>query len=153
MCRSFSAISLFLTRRSRRAMPIVGRYLTINSVSALTRMYRVSCSSPYKEPKPTPFLPLPSSYSSTSLLCNVSFYLAVAESHPSSFLALPYSEIYSSLSWLGTTPFPFPSIFLRNAHVGDAEKSTPPSPLSRATEVRGIISRIKADSARYQATP
>lgn len=157
-------VSLFLCDFSlshppitRRAMPIVGRYLTINFVSALTRMYRISCSSLYKEPKPTLFLPL--SLSPPPPLPRPSYAMSLFISPwrrviPLLFLVLPYSsEIYSSLSWLGTTPSPFPSIFLRNAHVGDAEKSPPPPPFSRATEVRGIISRIKADSARYQATP
>lgn len=59
----------------------------------------------------------------------------------------------------GSAQPPPPSLLSFSAtHMLAMQKNLPPPPpslppFSRATEVRGIISRIKADSARYQATP
>lgn len=157
-------VSLFLCDFSlshppitRRAMPIVGRYLTINFVSVLTRMYRISCSSLYKEPKPTLFLPL--SLSPPPPLPRPSYAMSL-------FIS-PWRRVIPLLFWFYHTPPKFippsrgsaqPSrpflLSFSATHMLAMQKNLPsPPPFSRATEVRGIISRIKADSARYQATP
>jgi len=105
-------VSLFFAadHSGARVTSIVGRYLTINSASALTRIYRVARGSVQRTEKTSPARPLYAMSPSVSL-----WQRAI----PLSILPCS-SEIYSSLSWLAI-PF-LPSC---DVHVREAEKSTP----------------------------
>jgi len=105
-------VSLFFAadHSGARVTSIVGRYSTINSASALTRIYRVARGSVQRTEKTSPARPLYAMSPSVS-----PWQRAI----PLSVLPCS-SEIYSSLSWLAT-PF-LPSC---DVHVREAEKSTP----------------------------
>lgn len=106
-------VFLFFTadHSEARETSIVGRYSTINSALALTRIYRVSCGSVQRTEETSPPHPLYAMSFSVS-----PWQRAIPLS------ALPCSsEIYSSLLWLATPPF-LPSC---DVYVREAEKSTP----------------------------
>lgn len=73
---SSRTVSLFFVadHSGARVTSIVGRYSTINSASALTRIYRVARDFVQRTEETSP---------SMSSSCNVSFCFAVAKSHPS----------------------------------------------------------------------
>lgn len=105
-----NGFSLFRCRSQRSArMSIVGRYSTINSVSALTRIYRVTRGSVQRTEETLPHV-----------LFTRRLFLFRRGQEPSLFqLYRVPLEIYSSLSWLAA-PF-LPSC---DVHVREAEKST-----------------------------